>query len=44
MNKNINVRDYSILNAKQSRYNIKHNIKIIEDKINYIEKFALFRE
>ena len=33
----INVRDYSITSAKQSKYNVKHKIKIIEDRIDYIE-------
>ena len=33
----INVRDYSIKFAKQSKYNVKHKIKIIEDRIYYIE-------
>ena len=33
----INVRDYFIKYAKQSNYNVKHKIKIIEDRIDYIE-------
>ena len=33
----INVRDYSNKYAKQSKYNVKHKIKIIEDRIDYIE-------
>ena len=33
----INIRDYSIKYAKQSKYNVKHKIKIKEDRIDYIE-------
>ena len=36
----INVRGYSIKYAKQSKYNVKHNIKIKEDRIDYIENLA----
>ena len=33
----IYVRDYSIKYAKQPKCNVKHSIKIIEKKIEYIE-------
>lgn len=36
----IKVRDYSIIYARQSKNNVKYRIKLIEERIDDIEKFT----